>query len=259
MHATAPQPLFQRRCRMCHQPLTALQQRRGDLCDTLDCRRKAAAQAARRASETTLAARRDSAARHWDAPALAEAPVFWMERHATRLVPLPAALRQRQREHLQQLVQQLGAEPGPPAHLPELPDASTPLAGALCAFCSGRCCRYGAGSHGFVSTELLRRWLAQHPGSTPEQAAAAYLERLPSHHVEFSCVHHGRQGCTLPAEMRSDICNRYACDTLRQLQDAEGCDNALAAMQRDAVLADAAWLQPAGFRRLPRRGGPRPR
>jgi hypothetical protein len=52
--------------------------------------------------------------------------------------------------------------------------------------------------------------------------------------------------------MRSDICNRYACDTLRAVQDHAGAPAVLVAMQRDDTLGAVALLQPDGFRRLPR-------
>ena len=30
---------------------------------------------------------------------------------------------------------------------------------------------------------------------------------------------HGRAGCTLPRERRSDVCNQFACDALEQARD----------------------------------------
>jgi len=245
-------------CRLCSAELTPLQRLRGDVCRRLDCQRLAAREQALRQRDATLAARRSHASRRWKTPAVAEAPVVWLERHETELVPLPTAVRQAQQAHLQRLAaalaDDLAAEPSaaPAPTAPILPDDSTPLAGALCAFCGGRCCRYGAASHAFVTAELLRRWLARHPGQTAADAAAAYLALLPRQHVARSCVHHGRQGCTLPAAMRSDICNRYACDTLRALQDAGEPDAMVVAMQRDTTLDQAALLRAEGFRRLPR-------
>lgn len=240
-------------CRLCSAELTPLQRLRGDVCQRLDCQRLTAREQAAKQRDATLAARRRHASRRWRTAAVAEAPVLWLERHETEMVPLPAAVRQAQHAHLQRLAAEVDAEPQPPAAAPTLPDDSTPLAGALCGFCGGRCCRYGAGSHAFITTELLRRWLASHPGQTAADAAAAYLALLPRQHVARSCPHHGRQGCTLPAAMRSDICNRYACDTLRGLQDAGEPAAVVVAMQRDATLGDAALLQGEGFRKLPRR------
>jgi hypothetical protein len=243
-----------RDCRLCGTTLGALQRLRGDVCQRLTCRRLAANEQALRQRDATLAARRAQAARRWQAPEVAAVPVLWLTHHETRLVPLPAATRQAQQKHLARLAAEVSATKAPSdTAVPTPPETSTPLAAPLCTFCAGRCCRYGASSHAFITTELLRRWLVRHPGSSAEDAAAAYLARLPRQHVEASCVHHGRQGCTLPAEMRSDICNRYACDTLRAVQDAGTAPALLVAMQREARLGDVALLHAEGPRRLPRR------
>jgi hypothetical protein len=237
-------------CRLCGSSLGVLQKLGGDICSGLDCRRAAAREQALRVRDAELAARRASAARRWQAPLAATARVIWLERHETELVPVSRAARQAQQAHLTRLAAEVTANPAAPEGPPIDDDSATPLAGALCGFCGGRCCRYGATSHAFITPELLRRWLARHPGRTPDDAAAAYLGLLPRQHVARSCLHHGRQGCTLPAAMRSDICNRYACDGLRELQAAGAPEALVAAMQRDATLGDAALLRPEGFRRL---------
>lgn len=248
----AGHPWRPQRCRLCGDTLSVLQKLGGDVCNGLDCRRVAAREQALRVRDAELAARRDSAARRWQAPLAASAPVIWLERHETELVPVARTARLAQRAHLLRLAAEVAAQPAAAAETPVDDGGETPLAGALCGFCGGRCCRYGATSHAFVTAELLRRWLARHPGQTAADAAAAYLALLPRQHVARSCLHHGRQGCTLPAVMRSDICNRYACDGLRELQDAGAPAAMVAAMQRDATLGDTALLQPTGFRRLPR-------
>ncbi|WP_425257441.1 hypothetical protein ACPOLB_18255 [Rubrivivax sp. RP6-9] len=247
--ATRWQPM---QCRLCSTVLTALQRLRGDICQRLDCQRLAARERARQRRDATLAAQRARAAQRWQQPAVADVPVLWLERHATELVQLPAAVRRAQLAHLARLAAEVDADPQPPQGAPVLSDGSTPLAGALCGFCGGRCCRYGAGTHGFVTAELLRRWMARHPGRSAAEAAAAYAERLPRWHVARSCCHHGRDGCTLPEAMRSDICNRYACDTLRGVQDRSDAPALVVAMQRDVALGEVALLQPGGFRRLPK-------
>lgn len=248
----APRALHPQLCRHCAQPLTPLERLRGDVCRRLDCHRTAMRAVARERRDVQLAAQRARAAQHWQQPAVAEAPVLWLERHATELVQLPAAVRSAQLAHLARLAAEVATETQPPEGTPILSDGSTPLAGSLCAFCGGRCCRYGAGTHGFVTAELLRRWMARHPGRSAADAAAAYADHLPRWHVARSCCHHGRDGCTLPEAMRSDICNRYACDTLRAVQDCSDAPALVVAMQRDVALGEVALLQPDGFRRLPK-------
>ena len=251
-----------RPCRLCGTTLTPLQRLRGVVCQSMDCQRQAVREGALRRRDALLGRRRAAAGRAWQATAVTEAPVVWLERHETELVPLAPALREAQRAHLEHLAAEVAANPGPPSEPSPAPAPArdgASLDASLCAFCGGRCCRHGADKHAFITAELLRRWLARHPGRGPADAAAAYLALLPRRHVARSCVHHGRDGCTLPAQMRSDICNGYACDTLRAVQDAGSPAALVAAMQRDATLGDAALLQPDGFRRLPRRPAERGR
>jgi hypothetical protein len=226
----------------------------GRHCGSLDCQRTAARQAWLQRRDTTLARQQDSAAQRWQQPQLRDSAVLWLVAHEAPLARLPAERRRAHLAHLQSMVVALRAEPAPPPTTPNRPEPapSHPLAGALCAFCAGRCCRHGAASHAFVTTELLQRWLLQHPGQTAATAAAAYAARLPAWHAQGSCVYHGRQGCTLPAEWRADICNQHACDTLQRLQTHDNHRTAVVAMQTEHRLLDAVWLRPEGPRRLPR-------
>jgi hypothetical protein len=250
-----PNPLDPAPCRFCGQPLQPPERLRGSVCRRLPCAMAAGRERVVDLRDADLARRRRRDTRHGQAPGLAEAPVVWLQNHGTRLVPLPEAERDKQARHLQGLVAELArarvaaAEDPPPA-------ASEPLTEGLCTFCRGRCCRYGRGRHAFITAALLQRWLRHHPGAQPADAAADYLARLPQRHVENSCLHHGPAGCTLPREMRSEICNRYACDGLvsAELQVNEGAPHGLvAAMEGGAGVARAAWVQPGATRRLLRR------
>ncbi|MDP1534325.1 MAG: hypothetical protein Q8N44_18735 [Rubrivivax sp.] len=247
-----------RPCRFCGATLNALERLRGDACDSLHCRGSAGHETALAQRDADLARQRASAARRWHNKAVLQAPVVWLEKHEVQLARVSAAQRQAQQAHVDAAATRCSeaGEATRPGAAPAEPTSDTPLAGALCAFCAGRCCRHGAASQAFVTTELLQRWLDRHPGRTPADAAAQYTGRLPAWHVKGSCLHHGRSGCTLPSELRSDICNRYACSALRQLEDraSAGADTpVLAAMQRIDTLGDVALLGPQGGRRLPRR------
>jgi hypothetical protein len=234
----------------------------GRHCGSLDCQRTAARQAWLQRRDTTLARQQDSAAQRWQQPQLRNGAVLWLVAHEAPLARLPAERRRAHLAHLANLQAQVAPPPTdtPPPRAAEASSTPTgpaqnptsPLAGALCAFCAGRCCRHGAASHAFITTELLQRWLLQHPGHTAEAAATAYAARLPAWHAQGSCVYHGRQGCTLPAEWRADICNQHACDTLQRLQTHDNHRPAVVAMQTEHRLLDAVWLQPEGPRRLPR-------
>jgi hypothetical protein len=244
-----------RPCRLCGAALTPLERLQGDVCRRIDCRRQATRERALLKRDALLARRRAAARLAWQEPTVTEAPVVWLERHEAGLVPLAPAHREAHRGYLEGLVPELDAkDPMPPGTLlPKSADESTPLGRSLCAFCAGRCCRYGADRHAFITAELLGRWLARHPGSAPADAVAAYFALLPRRHVAGSCVHHGRDGCTLPAPMRSDVCNRYACNALRAVQDAGDAPALVAAMEQHETLGEAALLWPGGFRKLPRR------
>jgi hypothetical protein len=237
-------------CRLCQQPLLPLERRQGAVCRRAACRHRAVEEAQARARAAELQLRRAAVA--------PTAPLLWLQPHRARLVRVSAAERREQRAHLNALADG-SAEDLPAAQdassAPTAPDASV-LPGRVCAFCAGRCCRHGAFSHAFVTRALLERWVAAHPGSTLRDAAADYAARLPERHVEASCLHHGAAGCTLPREMRSDICNRHACDALvraRQLV-AEGAPEGLvvAMADRGAGVQRAAWLTDAQARALPK-------
>ncbi|MBV8881519.1 MAG: hypothetical protein JO332_16250 [Planctomycetaceae bacterium] len=124
-------------------------------------------------------------------------------------------------ERLAGIVEDAAADPEGPTGDPTSPEAPTGpadvLARAACASCRGHCCRHGA-DHAFLRPATLRRYLKTHPEETPAQALQSYLRRIPADAVAGSCLYHGRQGCTLPRGMRSDVCNRYLCEDLERLQ-----------------------------------------
>jgi len=252
---SAPAQPVAHTCRLCRRTLTALERLRGTTCGRLVCQHTATEQ--RRAAERAadLASRRTAAAKAWRDDSLQRAAVVWMQPHRTRLVEVHAAERREQIAHLFSVAEQAAtvatvAEPASPG--PALP-------GRVCAFCGGRCCRHGAFTHAFVDRTLLQRWVDAHPGSTAQDAAADYAARLPREHVEGSCLHHGRDGCTLPREMRSDICNRHACDSLVEARQriADGApDGLVVAMPGANTVQRGAWLTETSARRLTRR--PRP-
>ena len=146
----------------------------------------------------------------------ASARVLWIVPHAAHLVELDGDLREQHRQHLLQLATE-GATVAAAAPASQAGPLA-PAEDALCGWCSGRCCRFGRGGRAYLQAGHLRRWQADHAGSSLQDAVDAYLERLPARHVEDSCVYHAEFGCTLDRNMRSEICNRFACDGLRELQ-----------------------------------------
>jgi len=88
---------------------------------------------------------------------------------------------------------------------------------ALCGGCQGDCCRMGVGHNAFIEEHVVGRLLKQQADSRPKDLVERYEAYIPEEHVSGSCFYHGPKGCSLPREMRSDICNRYACGAARNL------------------------------------------
>lgn len=195
-------------CAVCGQALTDLQLRSGDLCDNWRCRDRRRAEASR-----------DFQARMAEAlhePACHTARVVRIPGGDTQLGPVPPEQRDALREHLDGLVQRLAHEPGgaAPAAAAAADTSDLPRAADVCGACGGHCCRLARDHHAFLDEAALRRLLAARPEFSAEALPDLYLAHLPAQHVEESCAFHGQSGCTLPREMRADLCNRYACEGL---------------------------------------------
>lgn len=99
----------------------------------------------------------------------------------------------------------------------ERPVHATETAG--CAACRGRCCEGGYQNLAYLRPADVARFRARNPGATPDSMVAAYFEFLPDKHVQHSCVFHGEFGCTIPREMRNNICNGYKCFWLLSIEE----------------------------------------
>ncbi|MDE2397958.1 MAG: hypothetical protein KGM91_21195 [Burkholderiales bacterium] len=239
-------------CRRCGAPLGPLQRLRGEACEALDCRRAEVDERLAREREAALQARLRRRTRHESTPALTTAPVIWLQPNRNRLIDIRTAERARYLAQLERVAALAAPEAAEPA-ADAKPPSDSAIRGRLCAFCAGRCCRYGLAQHAFIDRALLQRWVERHPGSTAQDAAAAYAAQLPRRHVEASCLHHGRDGCTLPRGMRSDICNRFACAGLAGLEQTVAADapaTVVAAMAEGQRLLRVAALDEAGARPL---------
>ena len=240
-------------CRWCGRPLSALARVRGDVCDAMDCRRRAAdAQAgARRAAHLDRV--RAAAAGAWDAPALASAPVLWLRHHDADVTPPSDIDIAELRAHLMALEADAPAATSRDAGEPD--DAAAPaIGGHLCALCRGRCCRFGLHGKAFIEAHQLRDWLAQHPEAAWVDAVEHWLGHVAPVHLHSSCLFHAEDGCTLPRERRSDVCNQFACDTLEQLRDVAAAQPAavvVVGIVASQVLHGAAVVTAQGSRTLP--------
>lgn len=239
-------------CRHCQAPISEHQARLGADCGRPACRHRSDQERAR-AIEQTVG--RDAVRAAEAVLPGRPAVLLWLQPASSQIVPLPEARRQAHRRFLHDL-----ANEPPPADLQPLapagPDNSLgPQEGRLCAQCLGRCCMPGASSQAFIDRPLLMRWQQAHPGSSLQDAADAYAARMAATHSRGGCVYQGPQGCELPREDRSAVCNAYACGSLVQLRDElrRDTDTAFVAVTlqqgqvlRQAVLTAAATvpLQP---------------
>jgi hypothetical protein len=76
----------------------------------------------------------------------------------------------------------------------------------------------------FLTEATIRRVLAANPGLDPEQLRDTYLGHLAPRTLAGSCINQTRLGCSLPRELRADICNTYRCDVLEELEDGLEAD-----------------------------------
>jgi hypothetical protein len=128
------------------------------------------------------------------------------------------------REHLERVVQEafagtVSAEASsfsPAEDQASRQDEMLPILGAGCAVCEGRCCLQG-GDRAYLTVDLVHRYRVQHPLATAEEVYREYDSRLAERTYENSCVYHQQQGCGLPRELRSDICNSFECEELAEL------------------------------------------
>jgi hypothetical protein len=124
---------------------------------------------------------------------------------------------------------------------PPSPDLSAVLGGA-CATCKGYCCRSG-GDRAWLTVGTMQRYMDAHPGVGPGDVLEAYAAHVRAETVRDSCVYHQPDGCSLPRDLRSDICNRYFCDGLqgfrRDLSDEDPVRGFFAAVEDGEVRAGA--------------------
>ena len=161
-------------------------------------------------------------------------PAKLRERFLERLGPKLAAAM----EHVAEARDSLRESP---ANADSAPSPVTPaerLFANACATCRGECCTGGT-DHAHLDVASLERAAITYGWTTVGEAHAAYARQIPHTHYHESCVYHGVRGCTLPRDMRADICNRHLCGSLSVLTRAIN-DGA-----RPPFIAIAAtWLAP---------------
>lgn len=207
-------------CRVCGVELDRHDAIRG-ICKLAECRRlDVPYQLARR--EQSLHSRiRKVAAQLWLEDE--DRGTAYVPANSSKLEPLPKQRQVAIRAHISQIIRQALSdsennvarpdEKLSPRHgLSENYDR-LPLLDALCGLCQGYCCHLG-GDTAFLTTAVIRRVMHARPNSTSSEIEADYVACIPDIHYSGSCVYHTEQGCALPRDLRSGVCNHYICEDL---------------------------------------------
>jgi len=245
-------------CSVCGSPRDVHAAVRGPVCTNLAC-------------STTLIQRQDTAAAHafektCDRVAQAfgdavetdaiTARVPYLDR---QVVPTPEAEKRIFRANLREALRETARRAGgtAPTLLPEDDTPASLTLNASCIACRGYCCRQGAG-HAFLKPEYMPTVLKRRPEDAPATVYRDYIRRIPENAMRDACLYQGEEGCVLPRDMRSWICNDYECnDRLRlkeMLQDAPEASALVVAMDGKSVKAAVIagpdsldWIEPDAY------------
>ncbi|WP_319525609.1 hypothetical protein [uncultured Desulfosarcina sp.] len=124
----------------------------------------------------------------------------------------------------------------------ETPDGT---ASRVCAVCRGTCCHMGK-TEAFLDRAAIHRFMALTAICDPLEIVYAYFARLPEVAVAEGCVYQTAQGCTLPRWMRSDLCNAYRCQGLRQAERMirrENCQCLCVVAREDNRITRSAFIR----------------
>ena len=254
-------------CEVCQCRLTVHQEARGGVCDRAQCRATQAAESDVRRRQAIAAeaeavravtekyraavAGRNGAA---DPASLRLVVIPYYDQPVVKLTRMRRAQFRAQltrviRETLQE---ETGA--GNPIAMDEEPrrlaqqEFNEPALGACCAVCAGSCCRAG-GTTAYLDRAAIRTSMARHPGMAFRDVLMAYLSKLPDATFKGSCVYHGSNGCGLPREMRSSVCNNYFCEGMQKLRTeiaSDGPKTALLLAVENAEISKSAVIAPDG-------------
>lgn len=92
--------------------------------------------------------------------------------------------------------------------------ALRPISDKLCGICKGGCCASGE-EHAYHSVATIKHYMDAHPDISEQGLLELFLFYIGSETIDDACINQTKTGCTLPRELRSDICNGYYCDSLK--------------------------------------------
>jgi hypothetical protein len=118
------------------------------------------------------------------------------------------------REHIWVTV--AAAAAGMEEQLPAVSHSATdpdPVLAEICSLCRGHCCLNG-GDTAYIEMGTLQRVLSTRPDLDSDALLGLYILSLPERVFEGSCIYHGKNGCALDRDLRSDLCNRFWCSDI---------------------------------------------
>lgn len=92
-----------------------------------------------------------------------------------------------------------------------------PIIREACAMCRGRCCINGK-EHAYLSPKTIQRYAKRFPQLEDHRLCADFVSYVEEDAIDNSCIYHGKMGCSLPRDARSNTCNEFECPGLRRLQ-----------------------------------------
>ncbi len=95
------------------------------------------------------------------------------------------------------------------------------LLGTVCGACRGSCCKGGA-DHAYLREHAMMAYMQRFPERSDDEILTHYRSYLPERTLTGGCVYQREDGCSLPRDMRADICNRYHCSGLLSIRDGYG-------------------------------------
>ncbi|MEP6833677.1 MAG: hypothetical protein ABJB74_09790 [Gemmatimonas sp.] len=146
---------------------------------------------------------------------------------------LPRARREIFRAHLTEVTQAAFAyrdevarnEAEPYSRLPvepEIPEVNA-VVGAACGQCRGSCCTTGY-NHAFITSRTVFVHLADNPRQSADEVIATYESYVPERTLDPGCVYQQETGCALPRDLRSDTCNWFFCEGIKDFQRDQATD-----------------------------------
>lgn len=88
----------------------------------------------------------------------------------------------------------------------------------FCTTCSGWCCTYGRNA-AHLNDASIKRIRFENPAILPLELMDIYMSALQSETIDQSCINHTPKGCGLDRKYRSNTCNTFYCEPMKEFAD----------------------------------------